>query len=450
MKVKSSRLLAIAVAGTLGAAGNAFATNGSFMIGFGAGSIGMGGVGVTSPQDSMCVGGNPACLGEFMTPQFDVGAGLFDPRRRSGTTVMDGGNSWSGVNTYLMPGMGFVFPFNDELTIGFAALAAGGGGSTYSPNFFGAAKGYLGAEILQLIVPITATFKLDKTNVLGVSVVPARQRFMVQGLGNFSAFSVDPEHMTNKGHDFSNGLGIRLGWTGKYFDDRVTLGATYASKVSMGKLKLYAGTLPNGGSIDIPANYAFGIGLKATEDVTVALDVQKIEYSDVPAFGNIGPGVNAGRDASVTSAYTLNMAGCPGIAPTFCLGGAIGAGFSWTDQTVYKLGVAYKNAFPSLFGEKLTLRAGYNYGKMPINKDYLLFSLLAPATTEEHITLGMTYSLGEQSIFGFGSEGALTLAYMHAVKKKIEGDTIGTSGPAGIASMEMFQNSLDIAYTLKF
>jgi long-chain fatty acid transport protein len=143
------------------------------------------------------------------------------------------------------------------------------------------------------------------------------------------------------------------------------------------------------------------------------------------------------------------MAGCP-ATPTYCLGGAIGAGFSWTDQTVYKLGVAYKNALPSLFGEKLTLRAGYNYGKMPINKDYLLFSLLAPATTEEHITLGMTYSLGEQSIFGFGSEGALTLAYMHAVKKKIEGNTIGVGGGPGIASMEMFQNSLDIAYTLKF
>lgn len=460
MKVKSSRLLAIAVAGTLGAAGNAFATNGSFMIGFGAGSIGMGGVGVTSPQDTMCVGGNPACLAEFERPQFDVGAGLFDPRRRAGTTVMGGGDlrnpdnhPWSGVNTYLMPGMGFVFPFNDELTIGFAALAAGGGGSTYDPNFFGLHidpntntavrnENYLGAEILQLIVPITVTYRADKTNALGVSIVPARQRFMVQGIQAFAGFSTDPTHMTNTGHDFSNGLGMRLGWTGKYLDNRVTLGATWASKVSMGKLPLYAGTLPNQGSIDIPGNYAIGIGVKATDDLTVALDVQRNEFSDVPAFGNKGP-----------DDQSLNMAACADQAGNGChpnnLGGPSGPGFSWTDQTVYKLGVAYKNAFPSAFGEKLTLRAGYNYGKMPINPKYLLFSLLAPATTEKHITLGATYSLGDQSIFGFGSEGALTVAYMHAVKAKMEGPTTGTSG-GGYASMEMFQNSLDIAYTLKF
>lgn len=449
MKVNFSCVKAAAFVGLLAAPMGAFATNGSFMIGFGAGSIGMGGVGVTSPQDSTCAGANPACLGEFVSPQFDMGVGFFDPRRRSGTIAIAGaeGNSWSGVNTYLMPAMGFVFPFNDELTIGFAALAAGGGGSTFSPNFFGVNNGNLGVELLQLIVPITVSYKLDKTNTIGISAVPARQRFLAQGIQNFEGMSSDPDHLSNKGHDYANGFGVRLGWNGKFLDNRVTLGATYGSKISMSKFRLYSGLFPNAGSMDIPENYAIGIGFKPVEQLTLALDIQQINYSDVPGFGHKGP-----DDTGALNIDTCTtVAGVRTCAGPTSLGLPGGAGFGWVDQTVYKLGVAYKNAFPSWFGEdKLTLRAGYNYGKAPINKKQLLFSLLAPATTEKHITLGLTYSLGDQSIFGFGSEGLVTVAYMHAVKNKIEGITTGTGGLPGMASMEMFQNSLDIAYTLKF
>ena len=83
MKIRSRRLLALAVASGFSMVGNAFATNGYFSIGYGAGSESLGGVGVTTPQDSLCVGGNPACLSAFERPQFDVGAALFDARRRS-------------------------------------------------------------------------------------------------------------------------------------------------------------------------------------------------------------------------------------------------------------------------------------------------------------------------------------------------------------------------------
>lgn len=452
MKIQSSRLLVMAAAAMLGAAGNVYATNGSFMIGSGAGSIGMGGVGVTSPQDSMCVGGNPACLGEFETPRFDMGAGLFSPPRSAATTVMSGANINSGggqyveseVNLYLMPSMGFVFPFNDLLTIGFAALPAGGGGVKFPANkgggnngnsFFGG-PGYLSTDLVQLIIPITATFKINPTNTVGVSVIPARQRFLAEGLQEFRGFSAYPDNLTNKGHDYANGLGGRIGWMGYYLDRQLTLGATYATKVSMSKLTLYKGLFPNGGSFDIPGNYAVGIGFKPVENLTVALDVEKILYTGVPAFAHRGP----------DSQGNLNIDECtPGNAcGGTTLGTPGGAAFGWRDQTVYKLGVAYK------FNDNWTVRAGYNYGKMPIQKDQLLFSVMATATTEEHVTCGFTYNLGEQSIFGFGSEGAVTFAYMHARNKNVEGNTVGTSGPVGLAGMQMRQDSLDVAYTLKF
>lgn len=454
MRIKSNRLLAAAIVGLLSSSTSAFATNGSFMIGSGAGSIGMGGVGVTSPQDSMCVGGNPACLGEFIQPQFDMGAGLFRPPRSAATTVMSGDGTYvdSEVNLYLMPSMGFVWPFDDQLTIGFAALPAGGGGVTFSPNTGGGSLGgnflggssYLGTDLVQLIVPITVAYKVNETNTVGASIIPARQRFLAQGLDNFNGFTAFPgvidangkvsgSSLTNNGHDFANGLGARIGWMGYYFDRRVTLGATYATKVYMQKFEHYKGLFAERGSFDIPSNYALGIGVKPVENLTIAMDVEVIQYSDVPAFANRGP----------DSAGNLNVDTTGG--PT-SLGQPGGAGFGWKDQTVYKLGVAFK---PS---DNWTLRAGYNYGKMPIQKDQLLFSVLATATTETHYTAGFTYNLGEQSILGFGSEGALTFAYMYAPNVKVEGLTVGTGGvlDQGYAGMQMRQQSWDLAYTLKF
>lgn len=441
MRIKSKRLMVAAFAVALAAPVSALATNGYFVIGFGAGSVGMGGIGVTSPQDALCVGGNPACLGEFTTPQFSMGVGLFNPPRRAGTTVMAGSNGEyerSDVNLYAIPGMGFVFPFNDNLSLGFAALGNGGAGTTFKPNFFGGGRDYLGVDLVQLIVPITVAYKINPTNTFGFSVVPARQRFLAQGLENFAipAFSSDPSSVTGKGHDYANGMGVRGGWTGHYFGNKVTLGATYASKVFMHKLTNYRGLFAGEGSFDIPANYAIGIGIKPTENLTVALDIQKILYSDVPSVGNRGPDPSG------------NL---PNAAKGTLLGSPRGSGFGWKDQTVYKLGVAYSNAFPTIFGEnKLTLRTGFNYGKTPIQQDQLLFNLLAPATTEKHVTMGFTYSLGDQSILGFGSEGLLTMAFTRAYEKKMEGPVVGTGGERGIAGFAMYQNVLDIAYTLKF
>lgn len=455
MRIKSNRLLAAAIVGLLSGSTSAFATNGSFMIGSGAGSIGMGGVGVTSPQDSMCVGGNPACLGEFIQPQFDMGAGLFRPPRSAALSTINGNGTYvdSEVNLYLMPSMGFVWPFDDQLTVGIAALPAGGGGVTFPPgrgigptspinnNFFGS-DNYVGTDLVQLIVPITAAYKVNETNTVGASIVPARQRFLAQGLKfQFGGWSSDIEHMSDNGHDFANGLGARIGWMGYYFDRRVTLGATYATKVYMQKFEQYKGLFAERGSFDIPSNFAFGIGVKPVENLTVALDWEKIQYSDVPAFANSGP--------DSLGLYTPTT--CPPCGPD-SLGNPQGAGFGWKDQIVWKMGVAYKP------NDNWTLRAGYNYGKMPIDKDQLLFSVLATATTEKHYTAGFTYNLGEQSILGFGSEGLLTFAWMYAPNTRVEGTTIctgagcvpGPAGPVGLVGMQMRQQSWDLAYTLKF
>lgn len=447
MRIKTNRLMAVAFAGVLAAPVSALATNGYFAIGYGAGSIGMGGVGVTTPQDTLCVGGNPACLGEFPAPRFDIGAGIFVPERRSAVAsgYFNGGNIVSDSNTFIIPGMGFVFPFDDHLTFGIAAIGNGGMNVTYRKNFFNVLATttqptqYLGVDMIQLLVPITVAYKLDDDHTVAVSVVPARARFLAQGLQEFGelGYSSDKENLTNNGHDFSNGIGTRIGWTSHFFDKNLTLGATYAGKVFMSKFEHYKGLFADKGSFDIPANYAIGIAVKPMPKLTVAADVMKILYSDVPSVANRGPSTLDGG-----SNYNITQLGLPG-----------GMGFGWTDMTVYKLGLVYEGAFSSLFGDKLVLRAGYNYSKSPILEKEFLFNVLAPAVVETHYTLGFTYNLGEQSILGFGSEGAVTMAWQHA-----RGRTQGSANiyfadqlPAvGPTEAYMKQDAVDIAYTLKF
>lgn len=430
MKIQSSRLLAMVVASALSMAGSAYATNGYFSIGYGAGSEGMGGVGVTTPQDTLCVGGNPACLAAFDRPQFDVGVALFDARRRSGIAdaTLGTGNAWSDSNTFLIPGMGFVWPFNDQLTIGVAVLGNGGMDTSYKPNFFAnvapSNTEYLGVNMVQLFVPITATWKFNEKQAVGMSLVPARQRFWAQGLQKFDSptWSSEPGSVTNNGHDMANGFGVRFGWLGHFLEDKVSLGATWASKVYMQEFEHYQGLFAQRGLFDVPENFAVGIAVKPVEDWTVALDVEKILYSNVPSVGNRGPVPGGGLPVGETK-----------------MGLEKGIGFGWNDMTVYKLGVVHK------FSDNLTLRAGYNYGKNPISGDQLTMSVLAPGVSEKHYTLGMTYNLGEQSILGFGSEGAFTLSYMHSPTKRMAGLSMD-----GTVDYEMKQNMLDFAYTLKF
>lgn len=67
--------------------------------------------------------------------------------------------------------------------------------------------------------------------------------------------------------------------------------------------------------------------------------------------------------------------------------------------------------------KNLTLHAGYNHGKMPINRQNTYFNILAPATVERHVTLGATWTLADKS--------ELSLNCMHAFSKGIAGVSNG-------------------------
>lgn len=410
---KIAALIAIA-----GLSTSAFATNGYFSHGYGIKAKGMGGVGIALPQDSMAAATNPAGM-VMVGSRMDFGVDWFRPIRETDITPPNPtAANYDGSDTkdFFIPEFGYNRMINPGLSLGVTVYGNGGMNTDYKNGIplFGSTTS-AGVDLMQLFIAPTVAYKLAPDHAVGLSVNLAYQRFEARGLQGFAASSSSAADLTNNGHDSSTGFGFRIGYTGK-LSDMVTVGATYQSKTRMSKFSDYKGLFAEGGDFDIPENYGIGIAVKPTSALTVALDVERINYSDV---------------ASVSNPLANLFAGNP-------LGSKNGPGFGWEDMTVYKLGVSYD------YSKDLTLRAGYNYGKQPIPSDQTFFNILAPGVVESHLTLGATWTLANND--------EITVSYVHAFSNKVKGAGSIPAVPfgGGNADLKMYQDSLGIAYGYKF
>ncbi|MEQ1661222.1 MAG: outer membrane protein transport protein [Thiobacillus sp.] len=416
-----------------GLAGSASATNGYFSHGYGMKAKGMAGAATASHDDAFGGANNPASMA-FAGNRLDLGADLFSPIREYTRT---GGGLPGGVesdsNYFLIPEFGYSRAMNANLAVGVTAYGNGGMNTDYQGGQIncgaGAANllcgnGSLGVDLMQLIVAPTVAYKIAPAHSLGISPLLGYQRFKAEGLGAFAQISTAPGNLTNKGYDDSFGYGVRVGYFGK-ITPTVNIGAAYASKMDFEEFDKYKGLFAEQGDFDIPSNWNLGVSWQATPAVKLALDYQRINYSDVASVSN-----------------TSQPAGCvpnPPAGPAAsaaCLGGARGIGFGWTDIDVWKLGVEYK------YNQNLMLRAGFNHGDNPIRAQDVVFNSIAPGIIENHVTLGFTYTLAT------GNE--LTMSYMHGFSNDVTGSD-NSYFPTGSTNnkIEMYQNSLGIQYSWK-
>ncbi len=417
-----------------------FATNGMFMIGYGAKATSMGGAGVANPQDAMITAYNPAGMTEVGEMRLDATLELFHPPRAvkhdSATIPTD---ERSKDDWFPIPAIGAVMSDKSTpMALGMAIVGAGLGtrykqsdGTFFDPAGGGTAYKQVGVFLMHMDMLPSIAYKWDEHNSVGASLVISMQTFRAFGLESFTSgtfnFTSSTDSLTNRGNDWSFGGGYRLGWLGTYFDKRLNLGLNFSPKVHMQRFNRYSGLFANRGEFDIPKSFTGGIAFKFTPKTMMAFDVERIYWSEVPSIGHDGP--------TTTGTLGLNPL-CPngnGGRPECQLGGALGMGFGWRNQTVYKFGVEHK------YTKNLTLRAGYNYGRSPIPEDQVLFNMLAPATSERHYTLGATLARKDDS--------DLTFTLMHSPQNVIKGPTMF---PGASASLAMSQTSVSVAYGLKF
>lgn len=414
---------------TLLLANTALATDGYFAHGYGVKSQGMGGVGIALPQDALAAASNPAGMG-LIGDRVDFGVTWFRPQRESrisGNNNLFGvpGNSADGkydandTENFLIPEFGYNRQINPKVTLGVSVYGNGGMNTDYKRAVPLLGNSSPGVDLAQLFIAPTATWKINENNTIGVAVNLAYQRFEAKGLQNFDnpmlPFTQSLGKVTNNGHDDSYGAGLHIGWIGQ-LNDIVTLGAKYQSKTYMSKFDQYKGLFAEGGDFDIPESYGAGIAVKATPKLTLAADVQRINYSDVDSVGN-----------SINNLLLKNQP----------LGSKNGPGFAWKDVTAIKIGASYA------WSDTLTFRAGYNHSSQPIRSSETLFNVLAPGVVQDHITLGATWVLPNQS--------ELSFSYMHAFEEKVRGNGSIPGGlfGGGEADLKMYQDSLGIAYGWK-
>lgn len=461
MTLLSLRLRKLSILTLLLVPFGAHATNGYFLIGYGAKSRGMGGVGVAYAQDGLAAASNPAGMTDagVGTMRIDFGAEFFNPPRSvvhsSDTLNNNPGvipsvsitNEESGSNEFLIPSFGAIYKFNRKLYMGMAMIGNGantrykqevpgiptcvngdtsGGTGSYFFNFnCNADSTTVGVQLLQMQMLPSVAYVVNKNHSVGASLAIGVQTFRAYGLGAFEDLGfagIGADGTSGNGNDWSYGAGVRLGWLGKFMDKRLSIGTNYSSRVYMTKFDKYDDLFAEQGDFDIPENYAIGLAYKITPTVTIAADVQQILYSDIASVGNPGPVDNV----------DLNPL-CPGVDPAVCnLGGDLGMGFGWTDATAYKIGLNWD------YSTAWSFRTGYNHGDATIESDQVLFNMLAPATVEDHITVGASYRPSKAIEWTFNAS--------HAFENTICGPTAFGNLPGDDACISMEINTLGVSF----
>lgn len=408
------------------------ATNGLFMSGYGTISRGMGGAQIAYPTDSLSGVANPANIA-VVDRSFVIGADLFtaDVTGQLGSVSSDSKPDLFGVEgLFIMPAMGISIPLNEKYTFAINMVPLGGGATKYDTNFYQAAAGGDISEELAVTLIIAQThatlaYKINKQHSIGGSLVMGLQTFQAKGIQLFDPFTQTVgtnEGFSNQGYDWSLGAGLKIGWLGDF--DEWKVGASYQTKTYMQDFDSYNELFADNGNFDTPAVLGAGVSYSIEPGWDVAADITYTFYEDVKAISNPGPNL-AGDPNGVLDPDTQKL-GLPG-----------GLGFGWENQAVFKIGTQYR------FNEKWTGRAGWNYGKSPIDENtQMIFNLIAPAISQNHLTLGGTYSISKDMF--------INASYVHAFNFKQSGPTYVSDDGSNLGSMEMSQDSLGASFSMKF
>ena len=429
---------------------SAWATNGYFTHGVSTAEKGLAGAGVAYSQDTLAAANNPAGM-VWQGKRYDVGAAIFGPMRsysaeggpQSGCSpsgqctfsIGDGDQSIDSENeAFLIPQFGYNWVIDPDRTIGISVFGNGGMNTEYkggtatlyvptSPTsgtfetFAGTfGDGTAGVDLAQLFLATTYAAKISESTSWGISAILAYQRFEAKGLGNFAAFSSDPDNLTNNDHDTSTGLGVRFGFQSEV-SPGIRIGVAYQPEIDMSEFDDYSGLFADDGDFDIPSNFTAGAAFDVGATGMLLVDFQQINYEDVAAVSNPISKLNSCLDAS--------------FAPTGdgCLGASDGAGFGWEDIQVVKLGYQWMDG-------KMTWRVGYSHSDQPIPSSEVVFNILAPGVVEDHFTFGFTRELDANS--------AINFAAMYAPSTSVKGTS--NFDPSQEIDLEMDQYEIAFTY----
>lgn len=353
--MKRTIKLAVVAALALGAT-SAFATNGSTMIGMGAKTRGMGGVGIGVGHGAESALSNPALITTIKSDhEISFGGTLFMPDVEYTTPA--GVSADSDADFFVIPSVSVANKVNDNWYWGVGMWGTGGLGVDYRDSATHMDM-VTSLQNMQFGIPIAYT-----TNGFSIGITPIVQYTALDinydnGVSNIGAGVAD---------DVSLGYNIGL----SYETDGITVGAVYKSEIEsdikdvLNNALAGMGATYNNSKISAPAEMGIGVSYKMNEH-TIAIDYKNIAWEDAETYKDFG----------------------------------------WEDQDVIAIGYEYAT-------DGWALRAGYQYAESAVQdntgKNLALdttpgmggaltnmFNALGfPGTQESHVTLGGTYAFNE-------------------------------------------------------
>jgi len=334
------------------------ATNGDNLIGLGAKSRAMGGVGIAIHFGAENVLSNPAMIAKSEDTEVDFGATLFMP------TVKANGIK-SDADFSIMPEVFSSMRINDNWAFGVGMFGAAGMGVDYRGE-----SSLMEARTSLMLMKFAPTLAYHKDG-FGLGIAPVIQYGSLDIAYNMSSMGGGA---VGAGLSEDFGFGFAAGVSYDIIKD-VTLGFVYKSAIDM----TYKRTL-SVASVPFVATGAFSS-----------------EFADdLSQPAEIGAGVS----------YNIGNFNISFDYKKILWGDAKGyKDFGWKDQDVYALGAKYEK-------DGTWYGIGYNYAKNPITIydastltgaamnmfNYLMF----PATSEEHYTIGAGTNITSNFSLDFG------------------------------------------------
>lgn len=246
------------------------------------------------------------------------------------------------------------------------------------------------AGVWQEFAATTLSFKVHPCHSLGISINYVLQSMYAFGIENYAIdlLSLYPTRVTNKGTNYSHGVGYKIGYLGN-FTKYITVGASYQPEIKMSKMQKYRGLLAGRGRLNIPAEYALGIAIHPVSCFDISFDYRKVKYSNIPALANpLIPNLTFAALGNANYKFGQNK----------------GPGFGWKDKESYHLGAAYRVC------DRLIVRGGYGRTNTWWGPTQTAVNMAGPETVENFLTLGLTCcgwcatELSLHYIYGFPHE----------------------------------------------
>lgn len=294
--MKKTIKLALVAAMALGTT-SAFATNGSTMLGMGAKTRGMGGVGIGMSHGAESILSNPALITSIESSEVSFGGTLFMPDVESTNQLgASTKTSTSDADTFVIPSVSIATKVNENFYAGIGMWGTGGLGVDYRNTSTGATGGtqmqmVTALQIMQFGVPLAY-----KTGAFSFALTPIVQygTLDINYLNPMPLFGAPPGAEVNVGagvgSDISMGYALGL----SYVESGLTIGAVYKSKIDMdydGQLVTAIGPMTGGAytnnTLATPAEYGVGISY-ATDGHTLAFDYKKIKWESAAGYQDFG------------------------------------------------------------------------------------------------------------------------------------------------------------------